>query len=663
MTRHLRALSLALAIGVFAACDDDPSGPASVAVVQVAAPADSVVVGGTLSLSATLQDRRGTELTGREVEWASDNPGVARVDGAGVVTAVAPGSATITASSEKQTGRFTVRVVPRRAATVSLGKTTLNLVPQQAVQLNLDARDAAGNPVTGSPVRWATDDSTFVTISSTGLIRALRPGRGAVSATVDGAVAVVHVLAYTERLHVWPDTVGLLPGGTHTLAARARPAGAEAAVLDRVVWESSNPAVARVDSLGNVTAVASGRATITAVAGPSRMSSEAYVSSYPGALRFVSVAAGYTHACGVTAGGDAYCWGSGEFAQLVSAQPTTRCEVFYRDTRTVIDRSTHRCSSIPVPVAGGVKFTSISSGDNRICGLTAEGAVYCWGGNFVPRYDSGPAPAPSLPPTRVAGNVVFRSISAGRSMTCGVSTADAAYCWGNAVSGSLGDGTSNSSEVPVAVAGGLSFASVSTGAMHACGVTTGGDAYCWGASLNNELGAPAPEVCAPNNAPCAKTPLKVSGGLRFRSIEAGPDGTCALDTTGRAYCWGTAVNGKLGNGTLGGTSVTPVAVLGSDLTFTTLSRENAVCGLLTDGSPFCWGQGVIQPNGTETLQNPVPVRSAPNMPLRSLSIGLTASCGIATDGITYCWGRSTSGQLGNGTYSTAMVSSARVLGQ
>jgi hypothetical protein len=60
-----------------------------------------------------------------------------------------------------------------------------------------------------------------------------------------------------------------------------------------------------------------------------------------------------------------------------------------------------------------------------------------------------------------------------------------AYCWGL---GFLGHATIFQSLTPVAVAGGLAFHQVSPNGEHTCGVTTGNLAYCWGQNGNGELG-------------------------------------------------------------------------------------------------------------------------------------------------------------------------------
>jgi alpha-tubulin suppressor-like RCC1 family protein len=111
------------------------------------------------------------------------------------------------------------------------------------------------------------------------------------------------------------------------------------------------------------------------------------------------------------------------------------------------------------------------------------------------------------------------------------------------------------------------FASVSAGASHTCAVTTSGMAYCWGDNSNGQLGTGAvggPQSCThdPNPAvPCSTSPTAVVGGLRFASVSAGGDYTCGITTGGVTYCWGSNKSGELGNGSTVDSSV-PVKVAG-----------------------------------------------------------------------------------------------------
>lgn len=85
-----------------------------VASVSVSPATASIAVGGTQQFAATLRDANGNTLTGRTVAWSSSNPVVAAVSGSGLATALLAGTATITATSEGQSGSasLTVTLLP-----------------------------------------------------------------------------------------------------------------------------------------------------------------------------------------------------------------------------------------------------------------------------------------------------------------------------------------------------------------------------------------------------------------------------------------------------------------------------------------------------------------------------------------------------------------------
>jgi hypothetical protein len=524
-----------------------------------------------------------------------------------------------------------------RVAAATFGQPTLNVVPGQTLQPPLDLRDEQGQPVSGRNVRWSSSDPSFVTVSSTGAITGVRAGRATVTAYVDGVYADLLVLVYTDNLHVWPDTLALLPGDTRRVAPRALVPSTKPENLAGARWESSNPAVARVDSTGLVTAVAGGHATIIATVGMERLEGHVYVITYPAPLRFTSLSVGENATCGLTADGEAYCWGIARYGELGAEPPTDRCESLTSDLHGFYFRDVFRCSTVPLPVARGLRFAALTTGPGHLCGLTSAGAVYCWGNNTEGTLGGGTTGGRSATPVRVAGGIVFRSISAGRGATCGVSTTNEGYCWGNNFAGFLGNGSTTNSNVPTPVAGGLSFARIDLGYGHACGITTGGAPYCWGRNVSGELGVEGrPEVC-PVNVDCSTRPVPVSGGLRFREISAATFVTCGLTLDDRAYCWGDGTHGKLGNGQEQH-SRAPAAVAGS-IPFTTLtSGFGQSCGLDRDGKAYCWGSDVLLLDGTRPLKTLQPTRSAPEAPLRAFAPEAPV-CGVGLDGIAICWQR------------------------
>src|SRR5207245_6839261 len=121
--------------------------------------------GGTQQRSATPKDGNGAALTGRVVTWASGNTAVATVSASGLVTGVAAGSATITATSEgiNGTSAITVANVPVASVTVSPAATSLLVGATQ--QLSATPKDVNGVALTGRVVTWASSNAAVVTVS------------------------------------------------------------------------------------------------------------------------------------------------------------------------------------------------------------------------------------------------------------------------------------------------------------------------------------------------------------------------------------------------------------------------------------------------------------------------------------------------------------------
>src|SRR5437879_2606196 len=147
------------------------SGTASVAVanvpvasVTVSPTAPNMYLGGTVQLTATPKDAAGNVLGGRTVTWTTSNGVVATVSASGLVTGVAIGAATITTTSEGQSGTSAVTVSNVPVASVVLSPATASVLVGGTVQLSATPKDAAGNVLTGRVVAWTSSNPAIATV-------------------------------------------------------------------------------------------------------------------------------------------------------------------------------------------------------------------------------------------------------------------------------------------------------------------------------------------------------------------------------------------------------------------------------------------------------------------------------------------------------------------
>lgn len=147
---------------------------------------DLAEAGTTMTLVPTFSPEGATGT----VTWSSSDEAVATVDGQGMVTAVAPGTATITATLENgQSAQCTVNCTwdPEAAADGEEAPAEQTTVGLSANDITLDsAGDSQQLTVNGAEgeVTWASEDTAVATVDDQGNVTAVAPGRTTVTATV-----------------------------------------------------------------------------------------------------------------------------------------------------------------------------------------------------------------------------------------------------------------------------------------------------------------------------------------------------------------------------------------------------------------------------------------------------------------------------------------------
>jgi alpha-tubulin suppressor-like RCC1 family protein len=532
--------------------------PAAVASVVIASASSSLRAGDTLRLAATTRDSAGGVLAGRTVRWASSAPLVATIDSlSGLVTAIRAGTATLTASSEGRSATHALTVTaaaPAQApvATVTVGTALDTLEAYELRDMQATLRDSANNVLTNRVVRWTSSNPAVATIDSvTGTLTGLDRGTVTVTATSEGKTGTarrVVVIKYRSLTTATEHACDIASGGIvwcwgrNGAQGRIGMAQLGADVISSSPVRLNTPLrFNQISSYGTTTCGVANNGTLHCWGSNSAFAFGANSSvaqsatpvavAAPFGLIFKQVSVGSQHACAITIEGRAYCWGPNSSGQLGTGNTTW--------------------AQTPVVAASNLSFASISAGSDYTCGITTGGAAWCWGANGLGQLGEGATPSmgntQSNAPVQVVGGHTFRSISSSSQLTCGVTTANVALCWGRGLGGRLGTGNTGVISTPTAVSGGHSFRSISAGFSAVCGVATDDAVWCWGLGENGQLGQPVV-----NSAP---TPIRAGGTLKAADVStaqvSGGQGsyTCAIAADRlTTHCWGRNDFGQLGNG-------------------------------------------------------------------------------------------------------------------
>jgi len=335
------------------------------------------------------------------------------------------------------------------------------------------------------------------------------------------------------------------------------------------------------------------------------------------------VSTGSENVCAMTVAGGVKCWGYNQYGQVGDGTFTERFQ--------------------PVDVIGmnnGV--TSIDAGNEHVCAINNDGSIKCWGRGDGGQLGDGTTGMAYTPTSVVSLDSGVDAISTTGDFTCALTSNGGVKCWGYNVSGNLGNGTFNNSNIPVDVIGlDSGVQSVSSGGLHTCALISG-KVKCWGDNFYGQLG----------NGSDSPSPIPTSViGLPndIIAISLGWTYTCALTNTGSVKCWGDNSYGQLGDGTMN-SSRSPVDVVGLSNGVVKISTgQGHTCALINDGSVKCWGGNNVGQLGDGTFINRSTPVTVPGLIATTIEIGWASSCALTSGQGARCWGNNAAGQLGNGT--------------
>ena len=245
-----------------------------VASVSVTPAAASIIVGSVLPVAGMPLDAAGYPLVDRAMIWTTSDPDVATVVPTSVVTAsvtaLTPGSATVTASSEGYSNTVQVTVTSQSIDTIVVVPPSGSVSIGQTLQLSATPKDAGGTALTGRTIAWSSSNTSLATVSAAGVVTGVGAGLVGITASSEGKLTTATVTVLTPAttpvasVSISPSTAGVVAGQTVQLSATPRDAGGAPLAGRTVTWASSNTGIATVSSTGLVTGVAPGSTVMTA---------------------------------------------------------------------------------------------------------------------------------------------------------------------------------------------------------------------------------------------------------------------------------------------------------------------------------------------------------------------------------------------------------------
>jgi alpha-tubulin suppressor-like RCC1 family protein len=326
-------------------------------------------------------------------------------------------------------------------------------------------------------------------------------------------------------------------------------------------------------------------------------------------------------------------------------------------------------------------YDSVAGGFQHSMVLSEDGAVFAWGMNDYGQIGDNTSNINRLNPVQVlgtggSGNLTgIVSIAAGLYHSMALKEDGTVWAWGNNVDGQIGNNSSGGNVLtPVQVVGvnGIGdltgIVAIAAGYSYSIALKSDGTVCAWGNNYYGQLGDNSQANRTIPVKVCATSTMSGTCATNLQNIVAiaagiGSTHSIALKSDGTVYAWGYNNAGQIGNNSSGGNVLTPVQVVGvngiGDLTGIVAIAAGTYhsLALSEDGTVYAWGYnnaGQIGNNSSGgNVLTPVQVVGVNGIGdltgIVAIAAGGYHSIAMKGDKTVFTWGKNDSGQIGNGT--------------
>ena len=359
---------------------------------------------------------------------------------------------------------------------------------------------------------------------------------------------------------------------------------------------------------------------------------------------WVTIGCGGNHSFAIKTNGTLWAWGDNSSGQLGLG-----------------GASNFPLISTPVQIGTASNWLHVAAGSNFTLALNSSGGMFTWGSDAFGQLGNGAASA-VFSPTQIEVNSKWIVIEAGADYAMAIKSDGTLFTWGKNQRGQLGNNTTINANAPVPVSSAMPWIGISCGqsgasgnVQHSIGLKADGSVWTWG---DNTLGALGNTQ---NSTQTTLVPTPIFPIVNnIVAVETGNGVSYIRDAAGQVYAAGTDITGAIGNTApqSGSESFIPISVV--PVSWSSISAgQNLTLALKSDGTIWLWGSNSSGQLGNGTL-SPTIVTTATQIGTannwKMITAGADHVMAINALGELYAWGGNGSGQLGNGATSASVLS-------